>query len=206
MNCIAKKTLFIVLSLTAILFSIIFGHICGLSHNIADGVLRLHIIANSDSLNDQEVKLKVRDKILNDCGYLFSDCQTPEEAVICAKRNIGLINLSAKKALIQNGINSSAVTDVELCDFPTKTYGNVRFPAGRYVSVNVKIGAAGGKNWWCVMYPPLCLTQTGVSAANETLDILRKELTAEEYALITQSDDIKINMKFKLAELIGKHF
>lgn len=206
MKSAVKNVLYFVLSAVVIFTAGTVGHIQGLNCDIADSVLRLHVIANSNSVYDQEIKLKVRDGILKDCGYLFYGCKNPSEAAGIAKRNTDVITASALKTLFENGVVSSVDTRVEQCSFPTKEYGTVRLPSGRYTAVNVKIGAASGRNWWCVMYPPLCLTASGVTADDKTMEVLRSELSEEEYDLITQSDEIKINLKFKLAEIIGRYF
>lgn len=206
MRTIIKNILYLALSVFVILFAAAIGHTEGLKRDISDSVLRLHIIANSDSVYDQDLKLKVRDGILKDCGYIFDSCSDRSEAAEAAEKNIDAITDSARRTLFENGVIYSVDTKVEKCRFPTKEYGSVRLPGGTYTAVNVKIGAASGRNWWCVMYPPLCLTANGVKADAETLERLRSELSAEEYNLITQTDEVKVNIKFKLAEILGRYF
>ena len=168
---------------------------------IAGQVLRLHIIGNSDQTRDQEIKLQVRDRILSDCGFLFQNCTNAEEAAKRAKIYIPILQKTAQAELKKQGFLGQAFVTVEPCRFPTRDYGGVRLPAGTYTAINIRIGAAAGHNWWCVMYPPLCLTGDTVKADEETLENLRRELSAEEYALITQTGELHIQIKFKIAEI-----
>ena len=172
--------------------------------SVAEDVLRPHIVANSDSDYDQKVKLEVRNRILKDCGYLFQDCQTSRESAHVAEQQAMKIHKAAEDELRKHGVLQPVSVRVEECRFPTKEYGTVRLPAGSYTALNVRIGTAQGKNWWCVLYPPLCLTGDAVKADEETLKKLRQTLTAEEYALVTETEEIQIHVKFKLLELLGK--
>lgn len=190
-----------------LLFGVIFlTHIEGMQTAVSDQVLRLHIIANSDSPQEQALKLQVRDRILKDCSHLFADCNSAADAAAVARRNSALLQRTAKDELQRHGVLQPVSVWIGPRRFPTKTYGSVRLPAGEYTSLNLRIGTGSGQNWWCVMYPPLCLTETAVTADEETLSILKKELSAEEYALVTETEDIQINVKFKLAEILGRWF
>ena len=169
---------------------------------ISQGVLRLHILANSDTDMDQQLKLQVRDRILQDYGSLFRDCQNAESAAKRARTTAVRISKTAERELRRRGSLYPVTVQVEKAAFPTKCYGGVRLPAGSYLAVNVRIGAAAGHNWWCVLYPPLCLTDGTVKADADTLAVLRRELSAEEYALITQTETINVKMKFRILEIL----
>lgn len=159
--------------------------------DIASGVVRLHIIANSDSEEDQAAKLAVRD------------------AIIGAQRRGEIDSLSdaadiAGEVLADRGCTYSAIVTRGRYYFPTKEYKNVRMPAGMYDAVRVILGAGGGRNWWCVMYPPLCFTEEcagELSADGE--EILRGSVSDESADVITGSG-AEIEMKFKLVELVQK--
>lgn len=195
------------LAAIALLFAVIgISHVKGVQTAVAGRVLRLHIIANSDSPKEQALKLQVRDRILTDCSPLFTDCKSAQEAAKVARQNITLLRQTAQKELLRHGVLQPVSVWVGERRFPTKAYGSVRLPAGTYTALNLRIGTGAGQNWWCVMYPPLCLTGSTVSADEDTLKRLRKELSAEEYALVTETKDIHVTMKFKLAELIGTWF
>ncbi len=173
---------------------------------IAGGVLRLHILANSDDAMDQELKLNVRDRILTECGHLFRDAKNVQDAGERATNACKKIKTVAEKELRRQGVLYPVTVAVEETTFPTKDYGGVHLPAGRYQALTIRIGSATGQNWWCVLYPPLCLTGGAVKADAETLDLLRQELSAEEYALVTQTEEIHIRTKFYILEHLGKYF
>ena len=119
-------------------------------------VLRLHVLADSDSEEDQKLKLLVRDGLLDVTKDLFYDCTDVKEAVSVAEKNMFVLENTARKVLSDNGCDKeiSVVYGVE--KYPEKTYGNLTFPKGEYLSVRVIIGSGRGKNWWCVLFPPLC--------------------------------------------------
>ena len=177
-------------------------------NDIEDSVLRLHIVANSDSDEDQALKLKVRDEVVDRCGFLFENCVSAEQSIKTAADNIGFIKYVAEQVITENGYNYDADCQVTQCSFPTKQYERpgdsvVSLPRGEYNALNIKIGAAKGKNWWCVMYPPLCFVDGVASVPDETDELLKSQLTASEYELITESDRPHIKIKFKIAELLG---
>ena len=177
-------------------------------NDIEDSVLRLHIVANSDSDEDQALKLKVRDEVVDRCGFLFENCVSAEQSLKTAADNIGFIKYVAEQVITENGYNYDADCQVTQCSFPTKQYERpgdsvVSLPRGEYNALNIKIGAAKGKNWWCVMYPPLCFVDGVASVPDETDELLKSQLTASEYELITESDRPEIKIKFKIAELLG---
>ena len=177
-------------------------------NDIEDSVLRLHIVANSDSDEDQALKLKVRDEVVDRCGFLFENCVSAEQSIKTAADNIGFIKYVAEQVITENVYNYDADCQVTQCSFPTKQYERpgdsvVSLPRGEYNALNIKIGAAKGKNWWCVMYPPLCFVDGVASVPDETDELLKSQLTASEYELITESDRPEIKIKFKIAELLG---
>ena len=177
-------------------------------NDIEDSVLRLHIVANSDSDEDQALKLKVRDEVVDRCGFLFENCVSAEQSIKTAADNIGFIKYVAEQVITENGYNYDADCQVTQCSFPTKHYERpgdsvVSLPRGEYNALNIKIGAAKGKNWWCVMYPPLCFVDGVASVPDETDELLKSQLTASEYELIPESDRPEIKIKFKIAELLG---
>ena len=145
-------------------------------------IIRLHVIANSDSEYDQYVKLKVRDSVL-----AVSNTLDPEDIPYSLK----LIEDTAKLTLATYGSNLSAKVQFGKFDFPTKSYGNITLPAGEYTAVRVIIGDGEGQNWWCVMYPPLCFTDE--TTAHFKDDIISKNG-------LTNLGRPKFEIKFKIAE------
>jgi len=124
----------------------------------APGILRLHIVANSDSAEDQRVKLLVRDALVKEFAPAGS-LQGAEEIVL---HDGGGVLETVNRVLKEQGCAYGAQLRFGVMPFPEKTYGNASFPAGDYEALRVELGAAGGKNWWCVLFPPLCLVDAGV--------------------------------------------
>ena len=125
---------------------------------LRDNVLRLHILANSDSEIDQNIKLKVRDAVLELCPEIFSDSDDITEAVENAAVDIPKLTETANRVLSDNGFEYKAVVSVEENYFSTRVYDTYTLPAGYYNSVTIRLGKAQGKNWWCIMYPSVCIS------------------------------------------------
>lgn len=176
------------------------------TEDIANSVLRLHIIANSDSAADQSLKLKVRDEVIKECAPLFKHCKNAQQSQAAAASNIDFITQTANKVIADSGFDYTAECYIGKCGFPTKTYqslsdGQITLPKGEYSAVNIRLGEAKGQNWWCVMYPPLCFVN-GV-AAFDSAESLRNELSPSEYELITESGEPSVRIRFKIAELLA---
>jgi len=118
-------------------------------------VLRLHILANSDSEHDQQLKLMVRDRLLE--SGLFESAESLSQAESIAEKKLDKITDIAERVLRENGCAHKVTAELADVDFGDRTYGDITMPAGRYRALRIKIGSAEGHNWWCVMYPPLCL-------------------------------------------------
>ena len=132
-----------------------FGAECDL---LRGHTVRLHILANSDDPADQALKLQVRDRILQETGEAFSRPQTQQEALDTARAQLPAIQNAAQEVLMEQGVKEPVQVRLERCYFTTRQYGNLLLPAGIYDAVQVSIGEGAGKNWWCVMYPPLCVS------------------------------------------------
>ncbi len=177
--------------ITAILFSIF-----GFSANCAevrDNVIRLHIIANSDSEADQQIKLLVRDALLESGSEMFSGTVKLDDAQKTLETEKDLIISVAKNVLRENGFEYDVSVSMEKEYFATRAYENFTMPAGEYLALKVIIGNGEGKNWWCVMFPPLCLP-----AAGEDVDI-DAVLGKDGTKLI--STNSKYEMRFKIVEI-----
>lgn len=125
--------------------------------DIRENVLRLHVIADSDSEEAQSVKLKVRDALLSEGRELFEGNSDIEEAETSISENLELMKAAAERTLRENGYTYSAEIELTECYFPTRQYGGVTLPAGNYNALRVILGEGKGRNWWCVMFPPMCL-------------------------------------------------
>ena len=173
---------------------------------IYDAVIRLHVLAASDSREDQADKLAVRDAILPLTAAELGDCVTREAA---AERLVSLIpSLEAAAAEVLRARGRQAQVEVVLGQemYPSRAYEGFCFPAGEYLSLRVKIGQAQGQNWWCVLFPSLCLSaaEGGVSPKEAFVAV---GLTPEQYRVITESDEKSVyRVRFKILELLKKAF
>lgn len=128
--------------------------------------LRLHVVANSNSQEDQSVKLKVRDDLLCFSGEAMADAQSSAEAEDYVLGHIGEIAQNAKTVLTENGFDYTAAVSVGEFYFPEKQYGDTVYPAGNYQAVKIVLGEGKGDNWWCVIFPPLCIVAEGGGQSN----------------------------------------
>lgn len=170
--------------------------------NISDDFLRLHVIANSDSTDDQILKYQVRDAVIEYMTPYFSDINNKQEALeILKSQQLNIENL-ATQIIHNNGYNYSIKISIGNFYFPTKEYSKITLPEGYYDALKIEIGNAEGQNWWCVMFPSLCIIDNSCNFSEISDNILRQNLSDEEYSIINQENsttDIKI--KFKLIEL-----
>ena len=160
---------------------------------IREEVLRLHVIANSDEPYDQELKLKVRDALLQTGENIFTGSEDiiTAESKITAKSDV--LRHTAEETINNLGFSYDVKIEVARSYFPTKTYGELTLPAGYYKALRVIIGEGKGKNWWCIMFPPLCLP-----AVTDREDIIDDFLTDKEMQIVTS--DPKYEVRFWLVE------
>lgn len=171
------------------------------SNNLSDSVLRLHVIANSNSDEDQALKYAVRDELIEYMNSICLNISTKEEAVNLVTQNLDSFQKIAEDVIKENGFNYNVNLEVGNFDFPSKKYGDISLPAGFYDALKVKIGNASGKNWWCVMFPSLCFVDvTNGIVPEESKETLQTVLDDEEYSLIS-SENYEYKFKFKLVEL-----
>ena len=169
---------------------------------IYDKVVRLHVLANSDSEEDQSVKLAVRDAILEVTVPLLQNCQTKEEAVQLLEENRTLLTETAQTVLREEGFDDSVSIEMELEDYPTRTYDSLCFPAGEYISMRVSLGEGEGRNWWCCLFPPLCLDAATVGKEVAEDACISVGFTPTQYKIITESDKPVYRARFKILELL----
>lgn len=174
---------------------------------VYDSVVRLHVLANSDSEEDQALKLKVRDDLLVFTAELLSDCKTRDEAAEKMRENLSLFAEAANESLRAHGSDYTAAAELGKEHYPTREYDGMAFPSGDYLSLRIKIGRAEGKNWWCVLFPPLCLSMASTSQSTESTDVrdgfIAAGLTPEQYRIITENrSDGKYKIRFKILEII----
>lgn len=180
------------------------------SEDYKENLIRFHVLANSDSEEDQALKLKVRDNIIN---YLKPKLENSksimESEKIIKNEKENLINICAK-TIKENGYDYDVSINLGYSKFPTKQYSSVVLPAGEYKSLKIIIGKGQGKNWWCVMFPPLCFVDEQNNVIDkETDEKLREVLTKDEYEMIVEKDNKHIKdlkVKFKIIEIVEKVF
>ena len=194
-------TLFILF--VVFLFFITNNYTNAVSSNLSNNFFRLHILANSDSKSDQELKLKVRDNIIK---YMNNqNFKTKAEASNYVQNNLSKFYEIAEQTIFDNGYNYSVNIQIGNFYFPTKNYGNISLPAGFYDGIKIEIGEAEGQNWWCSLFPPLCFVDISSGVVDEeNLKSLEENLNNEEFNLITSSSDT-IKFKFKIIELLNNN-
>ncbi len=208
MRYINKTRFFILISLLTLLFSFSISYAKNAGDSLSGSLLRLHIVANSNSKTDQELKLAVRDRVIEETKSIFKNTQTPKDAILLAKNNSELISEIAKNEILRHGLNYDVKVKIGRFSFPSKTYADIMLPAGKYNAVRIEIGSGKGENWWCVMYPPLCFTDGIVSISDESRQKLKESLSDEDYSLITSqnSGSLPVQFKFKIVEIFQKFF
>lgn len=174
---------------------------------IYDTVVRLHVLANSDSREDQTLKLKVRDRVLETVGPAVANCKTQTEAIAVIGGLMPELYAAAEEVVHAEGYSYPILIEIGEEYYPTKSYESCAFPEGKYVSLRVLIGKAEGANWWCCLFPPLCLSAATESAEKDNEDaFIAVGLTGEQYKLITESDTPKYKVRFKILEAIQRLF
>lgn len=199
-----------VIILSFLLF--IYTTICALSYaqnistDIANNVFRLHVIANSDIKEDQDLKYKVRNNLLSYMNEICKNCETKQEAISLVEENKENFKQIALETIKSEGFSYDVNINIGNFEFPTKDYGDISLPAGFYDALRVEIGEAKGQNWWCVMFPPLCFVDvTSGVVPEESKELLENNLSEEEFALVSDSYDSEIQFKFKLLEFFNQN-
>ena len=165
---------------------------------VYDGVIRLHVLAHSDEEEEQSLKLSVRDAILSAFGDEINEGESKEDAEERLIELLPKIEALAEETVKANGYAHDV--SVSLCReyYPTREYEGMRLPAGEYVSLRVIIGEGAGKNWWCMVYPPLC---TSSAEAGEALS--EAGFTPSQVRLLTEDEDKEYVVRFKVVESVS---
>ncbi|MBQ7160443.1 MAG: stage II sporulation protein R [Clostridia bacterium] len=163
--------------------------------------IRLHVLANSDSEEDQALKLRVRDAILDAVGNLVEDKKTREEAEKSIRDNIDILTVLAKDEIALAGYDYDVKITLDKEKYPEREYEGVRLPAGSYTSLRVLIGAAEGQNWWCVLFPPLC-----TSAAEPQEKLAEAGFTGEQIRVLCDDEHPKYVLRFRILEFFEAIF
>ena len=175
------------------------------STDIANSVFRLHVIANSDSDIDQNLKYIVRDNLLEYMNSLCVNCTSKEDAIAIASEHIENFKEIALNTIKDEGFDYSVNISIGNFEFPTKHYGDISLPSGYYDALKVEIGEAKGQNWWCVMFPPLCFVDSSSGIVpEESKEDLENVLTDEEFSIISDNEqNPTFKLKFKILEILN---
>ena len=198
---ISKKyfIIFILLFLYVMLYS--FSYANNVVSDLSNSLFRLHVIANSNSKEDQNLKYLVRDELISYMNTLCSNVSSKEQAIAIANEHLDDFQKVANEVISKNGFNYSAKVQIGNFAFPTKTYGDISLPAGYYDALKVELGKEEGKNWWCVMFPSLCFVDINNGIVpEESKEELQASLLEEDYNLIS-SNNSEYKLKFKIVEL-----
>lgn len=193
-----------VLLLTLCLFTLILGilPIHGESA-LYDQVLRLHVLADSDDEGDQWIKQQVRDTVLTLVQPLLSEASSVEEAEEILSAQLPFLTDAAQNTVWELGCEDPVTLELNRESYPTRSYESCAFPSGSYLSLRVRIGSGEGQNWWCVLFPPLCLSASSSTEAEEAF--ISVGFTEEQYRVITQTQSPTYTVRFKLLEVFERH-
>ena len=200
-----KVILILTLLFSVYLFISAYSYVSAISDNLYNSIFRLHVIANSNSEEDQALKYLVRDNLLNYLNSYSEKFCTKEDVVNFVREHKNEFKQIAEKTVSDNGFNYSVNVDIGNFEFPTKTYGDISFPAGCYDALRVEIGSSTGKNWWCVMFPPLCFVDTTIGIVpDSSKESLEENLSSENFSIISESNNANYALKFKIIELFER--
>lgn len=168
-----------------------------MQHELSEKLLRFHVIANSDSDEDQSLKLKVKDAVVDYLKDFLNETMTLEETEDVIMAHDDEVIELAEKIIVENGYDYSVSSELISCYFPVKSYGDVTLPAGDYEAYRITIGDAVGKNWWCILYPPLCFVDVSYGyVPDESKMLLQNILDDEEYSYITGGEETVYRFKY----------
>ena len=196
---------FIILAFLLFLYTFICAqnYVSAVSNNLSQAVFRLHVLANSNSEEDQNLKYKVRDGLIKYMNNICSNCSTKAEAISIANEHKNDFQEIAQNIVKGNGYDYPVKINIGNFYFPTKNYGDISLPAGPYDTLKVEIGEAKGQNWWCVMFPSLCFIDISSGIVNDDAkENLEENLDTESYNLISDTST-ETTFKFKLVEFFA---
>ena len=204
----SKIKMIFILSILLFLYTTIcaISYAQSVSSDISESVFRLHVIANSNSTEDQNLKYTIRDNLLEYMNEICKTCYSKQEAINIVKQNQNKFKEIAINTINEQGYSYNVNIEIGNFEFPTKIYGDISLPAGFYDALKVEIGEAKGQNWWCVMFPPLCFVDISSGIVpEESKEEMENSMSEEEFALISDQKDTTIKFKFKLLEFFTKN-
>lgn len=168
-----------------------------MQQNLAEEVFRFHVLANSDSDEDQALKMQVKEAVLSYMKEEIPESDSVETTKEWARGHLNAIVNLAEAVIREEGYAYEVMAEVTICDFPDKTYGDITFPSGKYEALRIEIGEAEGQNWWCVLYPNLCFMDAVHAVVPEKgKKDLKKVLDDDTYEMVTATSRFKIGWFF----------
>lgn len=167
-----------------------------LQEEVAGQVIRFHILANSDSCQDQRVKLTVRQAMIPVIEKLTGTAKTREETRKILKENLASLEEQAKAEVLAAGSTDQVHIQYDTAYFPVKTYGSYTFPEGNYEALQIKIGAARGHNWWCMLYPSLCFSDALHPTLKKGQEVLHRVLSDEAYLSLLEKGEVHLTFRW----------
>lgn len=168
-----------------------------MQQDLAEEVFRFHVLANSDSEEDQALKMQVKEAVITYMKEEIPDSDSVETTKEWARNHLDAIVNLAKAVIQEEGYDYPVIAEVTTCDFPDKTYGDITFPSGRYEALRIEIGEANGQNWWCVLYPNLCfIDAVHAVVPEEGKKDLKKVLEEDTYEMVTATTRFRIGWFF----------
>lgn len=186
----------------------LFAKFAGECDALYESTFRLHIIANSDSEEDQKIKYALRDYILTDLGGIFEGCDSAAEARAAAELGQPYITSMANQFLASRGCTYTAAVTAGISDFPTRVYGDYTLPSGRYQALRIELGEGKGRNWWCVLYPSVCI---GAASADKSVIPVRPVYERNKRSDRMTADSLKaerggVEFRFAIYDLLRALF
>lgn len=177
------------------------------AEDLSKSVVRFHVRANSDSISDQQLKMKVKDAVVNHLDKSMTSTRNADDALSYLKAEKDNITDIARRVVVENGYNYQITASIGNSNFPDRSYGDVTFPAGEYNSFIIEIGSGKGHNWWCVLYPPLCFVDasTGI-LPEESKSSLKDSLSSSEYNYVSENSNEEIQVRFKYFSFLNELF
>lgn len=169
---------------------------------LSENFIRLHVLANSDEKSDQELKLRVRDRIIEETKEIFDENTDFSSAKSDINENLEKIKAIAEDEISENGYDYPVKVTLGMSDFPTKEYGELVLPKGKYEALRVEIGKAEGQNWWCVLFPPLCFVDEAcVKVSSAQMSDVTGKIGEENSEFLKKEKSSDVELKFKAYEL-----
>lgn len=156
------------------------------ANDISSRLIRLHVLAQSDSQEDQDLKLKVRTAVLDESVAIFDDCTDIEQAKKLCKENLSRLENAAQSVIDSEGFLYEATVEFDIESYPVRRYEDFTLPSGKYLSLRVVIGEGNGKNWWCVLYPPLCTSYASRTVSSDKKLLSKHGFSQNEIAILEE--------------------